>query len=255
MPSLSHKLFGVPTYRWLLLAGVGVGLLGLSVAIRGRLDIEWSVESLRTFVDDLSVWGSLAYMGILTFRFLFVIPTSILLLAAGILFGPVAGTIYAGIGLFGSGMMKYVFATIVGRDAIVTRLPPHLQVWVTTMASRKISAWALSGICAYPFIPKHVFQFGAVLSGMSLAAFVPAVLAGSFARAAVFANVGEAIYSGAGLVVATTLILALLVIPMGVPSWRRWMLSPLHTDSSTHPSQEKPTCLPSTVVPQRMHGK
>ncbi|MEM7766063.1 MAG: VTT domain-containing protein [Pseudomonadota bacterium] len=225
--ALVRKVFGVPVYRWLLLAGVWLGLVFVSFHIRAQLDIEWSLESLRAFVTALGFWGPLTYIGILTFRFLFLIPTGLLLLAGGVLFGPIFGTMYAGLGMFFSGLLKYAFATIVGRDAILGGLPPRLQTWVREMAKGRMSAWALAGVCAYPFFPKHIFQFAAILSGMGLLTYICAVLAGSFARAFLFANVGEALYSGAGLALATGLLLAGLVLPMAVPSWRRWMLAPL----------------------------
>lgn len=224
---LQSSLLGVPFYRWMVLGAIALTLLLLSILIRGHLDIEWSVESLRTFVQSLEVWGPLAYIGILTFRFVFLIPTGLLLLASGIMFGPVYGTLYAGLGMFGSGLLKYGAVQIVGRDVMLDRLPARLQIWVKDMARRKMSAWALAGVCAYPFFPKHVFQFAAILSGMRLRIYAPAVLMGSFVRAAIFANVGEAIYSGTGLIAATAILIAGLVLPMCVPPWRRWMLGPL----------------------------
>jgi uncharacterized membrane protein YdjX (TVP38/TMEM64 family) len=239
MDRLSTKLFGIAVSRWLILAGVGLALLAVSVIIRDRLNIEWSVFSLRDFVETLGVWGPLAFIGILTFRFLFLIPTGILLLGAGILFGPAYGTLYAGIGMFLSGMLKYLVASIIGRDAILKQLPTLAQGWLRSMADKKMSAWGLAGICAYPFFPKHVFQFAAILSGMSLAAFVPSVLAGSFVRAAIFANLGEAIYSGAGLIAATGLLLAALALPLAIAPWRRWLLAPLKPDTPAASHTEK----------------
>ncbi len=226
---LQTSFLGVPVYRWMVLGAIGLALLVLSVLIRGHLDIDWSVESLRTFVQSLGVWGPLAYIGILTFRFVFLIPTGLLLLASGIMFGPVYGTLYAGLGMFGSGLLKYGAVQILGRDVMLDKLPARLQAWVKDMARRKMSAWALVGVCAYPFFPKHVFQFAAILSGMRLRIYAPAVLMGSFVRAAIFANVGEAIYSGSGLIAATAILIAGLVLPMCVPPWRRWMLGPLRT--------------------------
>ena len=110
---------------------------------------------------------------------------------------------------------------------MLDRLPARLQIWVKDMAQRKMSTWALAGVCAYPFFPKHVFQFAAILSGMRPLIYAPAVLMGSFVRAAIFANVGEAVYSGSGLIASTAILIAGLVLPMCVPPWRRWMLGPL----------------------------
>lgn len=230
--TLGRKVLGVPVYRWLLLAGMMIGLLLLSILIRGQLNIEWSLESLREFVGKLGIWGPIAFIGILTFRFLFLIPTGLLLLAGGVIFGPVYGTLYAGLGMFCSGMLKYGFVAIVGRKAFLSVLPSGMQAWVGKLAQGRMSAWALGGFCAYPFFPKHVFQYAAILSGMDLPRYVVAVLAGSLVQAFLFANLGEAIYSGAGIALSAGLLLSAIILPLAVPSWRRWMLAPLKSSST-----------------------
>lgn len=233
---LVRKVFGVPVYRWLLLAGVMIGLLSISLLIRSQLDIDWSLESLRAFVSRLGIWGALAFIGILTFRFLFLIPTGLLLLAGGVIFGPVYGTLYAGLGMFFSGLLKYGFVGIVGRRAFLSVLPSRMQVWVGKLAQGRMSAWALGGLCAYPFFPKHIFQYAAILSGMDLPRYVAAVLAGSLVQSFLFANVGEAIYSGAGIALSAGLLLSAIIVPFAVPSWRRWMLAPLQSNPATETS-------------------
>jgi len=233
----SNTLLGVSIYRLLLLVVLMVLLIVLSVYIRGHLDIEWSMDSLRLFVQSLGVWGPLAYIGILVFRFLFLIPSGLLLMAAGILFGPVYGALYAVLGLFGSALWKYAMLGIVGQNILVRQLPESLQAWLAAAVTRKSSAWALAGISAYPFLPKHVFQFAAILSGMRLAAYASATFAGSFIRAGIFALAGDALYSGVGILTVSAVLIILLGAPMCVAPWRRWMLAPLQA-SFTHKLQE-----------------
>ena len=227
---LARLIFGIPVYRWMLLVVAALTLVGLSIIIRGQLNIEWSVASLRAFVDRLGAWGPVAFIGILAFRFLFLVPTSLLLLAAGLLFGAMFGTLYAGIGLFLSGMVKYAIALTVGRNALLKQLPDRLSNWVTALARRNLSAWALAGLCAYPFMPKHAFQIAAILSGMRISSYALAVLAGGFLQAAVFAFIGEAIFSQSGLITATAVMLAALLLPLLVPSWRRWLIASTQSD-------------------------
>ncbi len=237
-PLASAKtLFGVTVYRWVLLGALMVLLLVLSIVIRGQLDIEWSMDSLRLFVQSLGVWGPMSYICILVFRFLFLIPSSLLLLAAGILFGPLYGALYAGLGLFGSALWKYAMVCIVGQNILLRQLPESLQPRLATTVKRKSSVWALAGISAYPFIPKHMFQFAAILSGMALPAYASAVFTGSFIRAGLFASAGEALYSGMGLVAVTAALVILLGAPLCIAPWRRWILAPLHA-SFTHKFQE-----------------
>lgn len=237
---LGNSVFGVAVYRWIALAVLLALLLLLSDYIRERLEIEWTMESLRYFVQSLGAWGPLSYIGILIFRFLFLIPSGLLLLAAGILFGPLYGTIYAGLGLFGSALWKYAMVSIVGCDIVSQQLPPKLQLWVVGSAQRKASLWALLGICAYPFVPKHIFQFAAILSGMKLAAYVTAVSAGSFVRAGIFASFGEALYAKVGLASIGFSLVVLLGTPLCVKPWRHQLMEPLQLSISTTKSRSKP---------------
>ena len=228
----SRTLFGIAIHRWALLVALLSLLLAVSIYLRGQLSIEWSVESLRTFVASLGMWGPLSYIGILSFRFLFLIPSGILLLAAGIMFGPIYGSFFAGLGLSGSALLKYGMVVLVGQDIILRQLPGRLHPWIAGAAQSRSSIWALGGICAYPIIPKHVFQFAAILSGMALPSYVLAVSTGSFVRASIFAVLGEALYSGSGLVSVTLLLLTLTVVPLCISPWRRWMLEPLQVSLS-----------------------
>jgi uncharacterized membrane protein YdjX (TVP38/TMEM64 family) len=229
---LRREILGVPLHRWLLVLAAAIGLVVLSLLIRRRLDIEWSLESLRAFVDGLGVWGPLAFVGVLTFRFLFLIPTGLLLLAGGVLFGPVFGTLYGGLGMFLSGALKIAFVAIVGRRRIVASLPQRIRNWLESLTQARMSAWALGGVCAYPFFPKHVFQYAALLSGMALTRYLAAIFIGSQVQAYFFAHLGEAIYSRAGVAVSAGALIAAVVVPLAVPSWRRWMLAPLQSRPS-----------------------
>lgn len=224
---IGRTFLGVALYRWVLLGGVLSALLAVSIYLRGQLNIEWSAQSIRAFVLSLGMWGPLSYIGILVFRFLFMVPSGLLLLAAGMLFGPLYGTLYAGLGLFGSALLKFGLVSLVGQQIVLRQLPERLQTWVANAAQRRSSMWALGGICAYPVIPKHVFQFLAILSGMTLIAYIFAVATGSMVRAGIFAIAGEALYSGSGLISVSIILLILTLAPLCVSRWRRWMLAPL----------------------------
>ncbi|MFK7978121.1 MAG: TVP38/TMEM64 family protein [Halioglobus sp.] len=230
--SHSRVIAGVPARRWVALAGLLVCLFALSLYLRSHLSIDWSVDSLRAFVQLMGVWGPISYIGILVFRFLFLIPSGLLLLASGILFGPAYGAVYAGLGLTGSALWKFGVVSIVGQNVVKRQLPKKARLWLGSAATRKSSVWALAGICAYPFIPKHVFQFAAILSGMALPPYVFAVSTGSFLRAGAFAYLGDHLYSGNGIIAVTTGFLVVLVVPLFISGWRRWMFAPLRSIDS-----------------------
>lgn len=223
---LPRKVFGVPLSRWLLLAALLAVLVTLSVIIRERLDLDWSVASVRDFIARLGPWGPIAFISVLTFRFLFLIPTELLLIAAGVLFGALLGTWYASLGLLGSGILKIILVRIIGRTAILAQVPDRVRAFVEGAAQKRLSAWALFGGCAYPFLPKHFFQLAAILSNMDMRAYLGAVFVGGGVQAAVFATLGHAVISGAGVAASAIALLAALILPMAYPPTRRWLLAP-----------------------------
>lgn len=221
----SRELLGISTGRWILLGLIAIALAGLSLAVRDRLDLEWSVASLRALVDRAGPWGPAVYVAILAFRFAVLVPSSILLTAAGICFGAVPGTLYATLGLTLSALLKYAVASVAGRDFLLRQLPPKWQAGLA-VGDRRSTVGGLAFICAYPFGPKHVFQIAAILSAMSLWKYVLAVAAGAKFRAGAFAVLGDALVTGRGLALVTGLLVLVAVVPLTVPRWRAWLISP-----------------------------
>jgi len=223
--NVSREILGISLHRWVLLILLALGFAGLSIVVRERLDLEWSVESLRALVASAGIWGPLVYVSILAFRFAVLVPSSILLTAAGICFGALAGTLYATLGLSISALLKFAVASIAGRDFLLRQLP---EKWarVADVGNHRSTVGSLALICAYPFGPKHVFQIAAILSGMSLWKYAFGVIAGANVRAGAFAVLGEAVATGRGIVLVTTLLLAVSVVPLAIPRWRAWIFSP-----------------------------
>ena len=217
-----RELLGISLGRWALLAGFAVAVVSSSLLVRERLDLEWSVESLRALVAQAGAWGPALYVALLSFRFAVLVPSSILLTAAGLCFGALPGTLYATLGLTLSALLKFGIARIAGSDFLLRQLP---QPWRSTLevGDRRATVGGLAVICAYPFGPKHVFQIAAILSGMSLGKYLLAVAGGAKFRAGVFSFLGEAISTGQGLFWVTALLVAIGAIPFVIPPWRAWL--------------------------------
>ena len=224
MTAASGGLFGISGRRWLLLGVVAAALGGVSFYVRGSLDLEWSVESLRDLVARAGVWGPAVFVAILAFRFAVLVPSSILLTAAGLCFGAVPGMLYATLGLTLSGLLKFAVASIAGRSFLLRQLP---EQWSSTLevGDRRSTVGGLALICAYPFGPKHIFQIAAILSGMSFWKYFLAVASGAKFRAGAFAYLGEAVATGEGILVVSLLLLTGGAIPLAVPSWRASLFS------------------------------
>ena len=217
-------LLGIPPSRWIALGFIALAAVLLSVVVREHLDLEWTVESLRELVARAGYWGPLVYIAILAFRFAVLVPSSILLTAAGLCFGMLLGALYATVGLALSALLKYAVASTAGRDVLLRQLPPD---WKASLAvgDRRSTAGGLALICAYPFGPKHLFQIAAILAGMSFGRYLLAVTSGAGFRASAFAVTGEAIATGRGILWASALLLVTGAVPLVVPRWRAWLFS------------------------------
>ena len=214
---------GVPLSRWAFLGVVVLAAGVLSIAVRERLGLEWTVASLRAFVFDAGIWGPVVYIAILTFRFAVLVPSSILLTASGLCFGAVPGMLYATVGLTLSGLLKFAVATIAGRDVLLRQLPGR---WRDAFAvgDRRATAGGLAIVCAYPFGPKHVFQIAAILSGISFGRYLLAIASGSNFRAGAFALLGDAVATGKGMLLVSLVLLGIAAIPLLVPRSRARLL-------------------------------
>jgi uncharacterized membrane protein YdjX (TVP38/TMEM64 family) len=210
---------------WLLLAYL-VLLLVVSALVRDSLDIEWNADSVRELVAEAGIWGPLILVGMMTFRFAFMIPSPILLTAAGICFGFALGTLYGGLGLLLSALFKLLVAQAAGRQMLLEQLPPRVRQRLA-MADSGVGVGVIAVATSYPVGPAGLLHIAAILSGMSVLPFALAVGAGSLVRAGTFSLFGDALVEGEGLLTATAVLAAVMGIPLLVPRWRTVFLSRL----------------------------
>ena len=101
----------------------GVVVLGLAGAywLHVQSNIEWKPEALRDYVAALGFYGPIAVVAIMTFRPFLGLPTWLVLLACGMLFGPWLGALYGSIGGLLGGALIFGMARAFGRDAVQAR--------------------------------------------------------------------------------------------------------------------------------------
>jgi uncharacterized membrane protein YdjX (TVP38/TMEM64 family) len=192
--------------------------------VRESIRVEWTAESVRTLVEQAGYWGPLIFLLMMTFRFAVLIPSPVLLTASGICFGVVAGTIYGGLGLLLSALLKFAIANLAGRESLIARLPESARRRLTVVNSG-VGIGVLGAASSSPFGPAGVIHIGAILSGMRIAPFALAVGVGSLIRAGTFSYFGNALSRGDGLAIAAGILAAAAVAPLLVPAWRGWFLA------------------------------
>ncbi|MDO5663464.1 MAG: VTT domain-containing protein [Brachybacterium sp.] len=101
-PAREHPVAAGPRggSRWQVLARyaplIGLAVCATMVVIGLQTGVLQSQANLREFITTLGIWGPLVFMAVGCASVVFpIVPGGLLVLAAPVLFGPVAGTIYA----------------------------------------------------------------------------------------------------------------------------------------------------------------
>jgi len=215
-------------------------LLAGGTYLRNFLGVEWSPESVRAVVRDAGIWAPLIFITLVAFRLVVLIPSQILLAAAGLLFGAALGAVYGAIGMTLSAVLNFAVVRIAGVDRIREQFPPRFAR-ALDIAQSKLGAGALVVASGYPIGPISAFQIGAALTGMSFLSFVVAVGIGSSVRAATYSYLGSTLFDGYRLIYGAAALFAAAAIPLLFPGPRARILElfAIAKKNRDHDDQEK----------------
>ncbi|MBW2312986.1 MAG: TVP38/TMEM64 family protein [Deltaproteobacteria bacterium] len=222
-----------------------IALLALGRVFASQLGIEWNPTSIRELVAGLGSWGPVLFVGLIAFRQIILIPSQILLVAGGLCFGVVAGTLYGALGLVLSGTILFLIARYAGKDAILARIPEELRP-VIDAAGRRAGPALIAVGTGYPVGPLSAYHAAAGLTTISLGVFMLSVAVGGLVRGLVYTYFGSALVEGMGgtLLLAGALLLLAALLPLASPRARAWILgttteADLDAETST-PVSENP---------------
>jgi len=212
------------------------------LTLRREMGIEFSPESLRDAVAGMGIWAPIFYVTLVAFRVPLGMPSQVVLLGGGLVFGAVQGTLYGAVGLVVSAVVLFLGSRWAGRESIEARLPKRLRPLFDVASSPGGVAFIAVGT-GYPFGPVSMYHLMAGLTAMSLLAFALAAAAGSIVRSATFTFFGSTLVSGEwGQVLQGVMILSLaLVVPLlfrGPRSWLRQALGQSGPSSPLDQSRE-----------------
>lgn len=211
------------------IAGVSLvaGVVAFTV-LRRTLGLELDPESLRQAVARAGVWAPLLYVVIVTLRIPLALPSAVVLIGGGALFGTLPATLYGATGMLISAAFLFFAARVTGRDAILARMPGRMRPFFD-LAQTRVGAFALALGTGYPSSPATMFHLLAGVTGMAFATFLLAAAAGALMRAGVYTFFGSRLIDGdwRGLVVASAVLGASLALPLLFPRSRGWLLQAL----------------------------
>jgi uncharacterized membrane protein YdjX (TVP38/TMEM64 family) len=220
-PRAKRKLF--------VAALASLALVLVAWQLRSRLELDWSVESLRAFVAGLGPWGPAAFVALVVLRPFLLIPSQLVLIAGGICFGALAGALYGGLGLFFLALTVFLGVRWVGADAVRGRIPAAGERALAVAGGRG-GALLLTLITGYPVGTMTAFHAAAALTTMPLLVFAVAVATGSTFRAGLYAYFGEALLESGSrpLVIAAGVgLFTLALLPLAHPRVRRFLWGPV----------------------------
>jgi len=204
---------------------VVVVLVAGFVTLRRALGIELNTDSIRDAVDRLGFWGPLVFVGIVALRVPLAVPSALVLMAGGIVFGSVEGTVYGAAGLLISAIAVFLGSRWKGRDAIEARIPVRMR-YLLDLAGSRMGALVVALGTAYPLSVITSFHLVAGVTTMSLPVFVVAAGTGSLGRAALYTYFGSRLTDAdpVEMLGIGALFAAALLVPLAFPAPRAWLL-------------------------------
>jgi uncharacterized membrane protein YdjX (TVP38/TMEM64 family) len=216
MQSVARRILVVVTFVALL------ALLGGWT--RSQLGIQLEVESVRRFAESLGPAGPILFVLLVAGRGALALPSQIVLIAAGLCFGTLVGTIIGGLGLMLSGLMLFLLTRYAGRETVDRRIGLRGRR-LLDLATKRSGAFALTFVCGYPIAPLSPMQAAAGLTPMPILYFVTAAFVGGSIRALIFAYFGDALIDAdwMNLVLATATFVLVMFLPLAFPRGRTWL--------------------------------
>lgn len=169
--------------------------LGLVIAYRDSID----TKAIAGFVADQSWWLTvLEYCAVHILAGIFFIPRLVMGIAAGILFGPIWGSVLSIVGGVLGALAGFVLVRFVNADAVRLRETPAVGRW---LEKAEAQGWRLVFVVRLiPILPHSLVNFVFGLSHITLAGYLFGSALGMVPSAIVYANLGA---SGRGIAEGT----------------------------------------------------
>lgn len=217
----------------LLVVAIIAALFVAGGMLRREFEIDFAVESLeqmRLWVQGFGALGPSVYVGLVTFRAFLLLPSHVVLLAGGLAFGALGGTLWGAIGLTCAGLIQYAGARVFG-DRWQSSAGGRDGYW--SRRAKRAGPTLVALATAHPAGPATPVNVGAGLAGIAALPFLLAVLLGAPFRAGAWATLGDAILSwGIWTSLGIAIGLGTLAgLPLLSPRFRTWLLGPPDPDS------------------------
>ncbi len=201
-------------WRFGLFLGVLAGTAaGAFVILR---TVPLSPEAVRQTVQAWGVLAPLAFIALGAVRPFVFLPSILLFVSAGLVFGPWLGTLYAVVGGLLAALLTFGLARGLGRDFVQGRLQGRLPARLQTLQDAEWGAGLIFVLHLVPLVPMTPVSYGAGLSRVPLLSYAAAVLGGLTPRVFAYTFFGDALLDVGSpqFVAAFAALGALILVPL-----------------------------------------
>ena len=200
-------------------------LLVAAVALAWRNRAAFTREAVESYLRGLGGWGPVVFLGIYTVAPALLFPGSVLTVAAGAMFGAVAGTLLSLVGATAGATVAFLLARYLGSEWVERRVAGRLR---DVKAGVEREGWRfVAFVRLVPVFPFNALNYALGLTRLPVSTFAltsfVAMAPGTLAYAYLGVAGREAVTRGPRLVQKALLALALLAAAALVPALvRRW---------------------------------
>lgn len=182
-------------------------VLATGIALRGLGTIDPAL--IQRWVEAAGIWAPVVYILLYVIATILVLPSTVLNLAGGAVFGPWMGTLWTSVGAILAAIASFAFTRTVGRDAIAQRLQGRWQAMDAEI--RRGGVFYLFAIRLVPIMPYGLVNFAAGLTSVRFQDYLLGTVLGTVPSVLPFVLLGST-----GLEAASTGNLVPLVMALGL---------------------------------------
>lgn len=190
---------------------------GAAMVSLGGIDSDW----LQATLEQAGIWGPIIYIVIYTVATVLVLPSTVLNLAGGALFGPWLGSLWTTVGALVAAIVAFGFTRTVGREFVEKRLAGYWQALDAEI--RHGGLFYMFSIRLLPVIPYGLVNFAAGLTSISWKDYVLGTALGTLPGVLPFVLLGSSglTLSQTGDLMPLVIALTLIGLLVGGATWYR----------------------------------
>ncbi len=170
---------------------IGLVLVAVFALIVHRSGVLKNVDAneIKEYVQSYGVWAPIIYLLIMALLAVVVFPDAVVVMAGGMVFGLVKGTILTSIGSFIGASIEFFMARKLGKEVVKKFIKKDIVAFDSKTREEGFNITLLLRLI--PLFPFKVVSYSAGISNVSYRDFGLATLIGAFPGIIVYTNLGD----------------------------------------------------------------